>query len=303
MKKVTFIYNSRSGKGKGNILEKLVREGESRDFEINFLSFFDFLENKYEEYLKESEAIFAIGGDGTINGVINRLIDLNIDFPPLVIYPGGTSNDFASIWWSKGKCNPAKAFNAIEKRQVSNVDLGKVNEEYFINVVGAGMFVDVAPETSVAQKQKWGFLAYLNEGLKRLPGYHPFNLTVSHNGREEEVNCYLALVLNSTGAGGFNNLIPNASMEDGLLDVLIVKDRNDSISQTQSIDYSILTLFPKIITDTHLKDKRVLHYKLEKFSLKCFDAIKPVIDGETGPRSCRHFDFSVQKRRVPLLYD
>ena len=303
MGKVIFIHNQKSGKGRDNTLEKLTKEGKLRGFEIIFIPFFDFLENNYSVSLKESEAIFAIGGDGTVNGVIERLVNLGINFPPLVVYPGGTSNDFASIWWSKGKCDPKKAFDAVERRNIFKVDLGEVNGRYFINVAGIGMFVDVASETSSARKQKWGFLAYLSEGIKRFPYYHPLTFTLDYDGKKEEVDCYLMLVLNGRGAGGLNNLIPDTSMDDGLLEVFMVKASGGGESKSKRMEYSILTLFPKVFAGTHLKDKRILHYRLKNFSVNCSEEMKLVVDGEPGTKPTLNLSFSVRRKAIPLLYN
>ncbi|MFW6014646.1 MAG: diacylglycerol/lipid kinase family protein [Candidatus Nanoarchaeia archaeon] len=303
MKKVVFVYNPDSGKAKReNILGELTNEAGSRSFEVVLIPFFDFLKKDYANTLKESKAVFIIGGDGTANGVINQLANSGIDFPPLVVYPGGTSNDFATLWWSGGFCSPKKAFDAVMEDNVYKVDLGKVNDRYFINVAGAGMFVDVASETSSRKKQKWGVLAYLGEGLMKFSEYRPFTIELIHNGKKEKINCYLILVLNSKGAGGLRNLVPGASMDDGLLDVLIVKelDNTNNNKIIENIDYSVFTLYPKILLGSHMQDNRVLHYQLSNFSVECVQELKLTVDGESGPDI--PFNFSLKKQCVPLFY-
>lgn len=303
MEKIIVIYNQKSGKAKReNILGELTNEAVSRSFEVVLVPFFDFLKNNYESVLKESKAVFAVGGDGTVNGVINHLVNDYIDFPPLVIYPGGTSNDFANLWWSGGECNPKKAFDAVVEDKVYKVDLGQVNDRYFINVAGAGMFVDVASETPSRKKQRWGVLAYLSEGLMKFSDYKPFTITFVKDGKKEQISCYLVLVLNGTGAGGLRNLVPDASMNDGLLDVLIIKEaeNNHEYTKFKNMDYSLVTLYPKILLGSHIQDERILHYKLDGFSIECSDELKLTVDGEPGPEV--PFVFDVKKQFVPLLY-
>lgn len=301
MEKLIFIYNPKSGKAKReNILSELTQEAESRGFEVISISFFDFLENDYSHDIKRGRAVFIIGGDGTVNSVINSLINLGIDFPPLIVYPGGTSNDFANLLWSKGECTPKKAFDALIEDNVCKVDLGEVNGRYFINVAGTGMFVDVAFETPNRKKQKWGVLAYLGEGLMKFSEYSPFNIVFTNGGKKEKIKCYLVLVLNSKGAGGLRSLIPDASMNDGLLDVLIIKEPDNNSIKIGNFDYSVITLYPKILLGSHLQDERVLHYKLDSFSVECSQELKLTVDGEPGPEL--PFNFKVKKQCVPLFY-
>ena len=303
MQKVIFVYNPKSGKAKReNILGDLTNEAVSRGLEVVLIPFFDFVKKDYINSLEDSNAVFIIGGDGTVNGVINYLVNTGIDFPPLVIYPGGTSNDFANQWWSGGECNPKKAFDAVMEGNVYKVDLGQVNERYFINVVGAGMFVDVASETPYSKKQRWGVLAYLSEGLAKFSDYKPFTITLAHDGKKEQINCYLVLVLNSKGAGSVKNLVPGASINDGLLDVFIIKDPQNEKGYTKfkEMDYSIVTLYPKVLLGNHIGDERIIHYKLSSFSIECSEDLKLTVDGEPGPEN--FLNFNVKKQSVPLFY-
>lgn len=303
MQKVIIIYNPKSGKAKReNILGELTNEAVSRGFEVVLIPFFDFLKENYTSGIKESKAIFIVGGDGTINGVLNYLVNGDIEFPPLVVYPGGTSNDFANLWWSQGECNPKKAFDAVMEDNICKVDLGRVNDRYFINVAGAGMFVDVASETPSRKKQRWGVLAYLSEGLMKFSDYKPFTLNLSYDDKVEQIKCYLVLVLNSKGAGGVRNLVPDASMDDGFLDVLIIKEpeNRSEYAKFKNMDYSIVTLYPKVLLGSHFQDERTLHYKLSNFSIECSDELKLTVDGEPGPEA--PFNFNVKKQFVPLFY-
>ena len=303
MDKLTLVYNPKSGRiYRENILERLNSEAELNGFEVDNISLFDFLENNYEEFLVDSRALIVVGGDGTINSVVNYLVKFDIKHPPIVIYPGGTSNDFAKLWWSEGKCSQEKVIRSIVENNVYEVDLGEVNGEYFINVVGMGMFMDVASNTSVDKKQKWGFLAYLDYGLRNLYNakYRPFDILFKHGNNKEEIKCYLIFVLNSKGAGGLRNLVPDASIDDGYLDVVIVKGFDNSILNIRGFDYSVFGLYPKILIGNHLDDERVLHYRLKKFSIESNDEIDITVDGEEGGKF--PLEFNTENKKISLYH-
>ena len=98
MKNIVLIYNSNSSKIKRKkLLSKIVKKLEKENFSIYTIPFLEFLEKDHFNFIKESQALFIVGGDGTLNGVVNKLLKNKIEFPPIVIYPGGTSNDFARI--------------------------------------------------------------------------------------------------------------------------------------------------------------------------------------------------------------
>ena len=300
MDKLTLVYNPKSGRiYRENILERLNSEAELNGFEVDNISLFDFLENNYEEFLVDSRALIVVGGDGTINSVVNYLVKFDIKHPPIVIYPGGTSNDFAKLWWSGGKCSPKKVMDSIIGNNIYEVDLGCVNGEYFINVVGMGMFIDVASKTPSDKKQKWGFLAYIDHGIRNFFSYYPFEITLKYDNRGERIKCYLVLVLNNKGAGGLRNLVPDASIDDGYLDIIIIKGLEDNMLNIKGFDYSVFGLYPKVILGKHLRDERVLHYRLKKFSIVSEKNLEVTVDGEEGEGL--PLEFGVENKKV-LLY-
>ena len=153
--------------------------------------------------------IVSVGGDGTLNEVTNGLI-LSESNIPMAIISAGTVNDFATYMklpqTADGFCQMIKDF------QTKKVDVGRVNNEYFINVLAAGMLTDIAYKVPKDKKAVLGKMAYYLEGVKEFPKQ------LSQN---EDI--MLFLVANSKSVGGFADAAPLASVSDGYLDVMIIK--------------------------------------------------------------------------------
>lgn len=166
--------------------------------------------------------IVSVGGDGTLNEVTNGLI-LSESNIPLAIISAGTVNDFAT--YMKLPQTAAEFCAMIKNFQTKKVDIGKVNNEYFINVLAAGMLTDIAYKVPKDKKAVLGKMAYYLEGLKEFPKQLSQNMTLQFKSKEFEdtLDIMVFLVANSKSVGGFADAAPLASVSDGYLDVLIVK--------------------------------------------------------------------------------
>lgn len=216
-------------------------------------------------------AVIAAGGDGTIHQVVKALDRNNID-APLAIFPTGTSNDFAS--YLNLPRNIKLACDIIVKGYTRQVDLGTVNGTSFINVLGGGLLTDVPQKTDVNLKNVLGKLAYYLKGLEQLPNFRPINIEMRCAERVLHESVFFFLVLNSSVVGSFARLVPNAIIDDGKLDVLVVK--------TCSIT-EIIAVFIKFLRGEHLSSPFVEHFQTEAIEIMCDQSLETDIDGEAGP--------------------
>lgn len=274
MKKLKFIYNPYSGDGvfKDNLdylIERFQKAGYMmvpyRSSDINTLdkAFIDI----HEGY----EAICISGGDGTLSSVINIIASQKLKLP-VGIFPFGTANDFAA------HLNIPKNIEAcceiIEKGRTKKVDIGRVNNNYFLNVCSAGLLSDVAYETDTNLKNALGKLAYYMKGIEKLPRFTPFKMRLQYTGNVIEDNFLLLLILNGSSAGGFNRLAPNAEINDGLLDVIAIKNTNIT---------NLFALFLKILRGEHIGDPNLYSFQTDRLGITCEDGCETDIDGERGP--------------------
>lgn len=234
MKRCLILYNVKSGKGSidgalSDICDVFIRGGyEVREKLITFS------ENPLEGE-SDMDLVVVCGGDGTVNFVINSMKRLNLDLT-LGIIPSGTANDFAGALGMKS--NRVKAAEQIISGEEKRVDVGKVNDLYFINVFSFGLFTTTSQHTPDAIKHKIGKFAYIIEGSRELFHLQTLPLTIEHDGVVEDVKGLMLLVFNGETAGKFH-LARQASVRDGLLDVVFLKKTNPFTTVASVLKYLV----------------------------------------------------------------
>jgi diacylglycerol kinase (ATP) len=178
------------------------------------------------------DLIIGAGGDGTMNEIVNGLMEAGSGLP-LAMLPGGTCNDFA---YYMGLPTEVEDFcQMLSRGSVREVDLGWANGRYFINVAAFGMFVDVPFKTSNRDKSILGKLAYYLQGMRDAPEQLFSTMKLSAHWGEEsmETEALLCLIANSASVGGVRFMANKAQVDDGLLDMfLVTKPALQSIGET-----------------------------------------------------------------------
>ncbi|MGG5461892.1 YegS/Rv2252/BmrU family lipid kinase [Clostridium sp. B9] len=273
MKKVRFIYNPYSGENAIlKELDKIITMHQEKGYTIvpyriqkgvDVIQALDVIDSSYEY-------ILIAGGDGTIDTVVNAMKKREIDLP-IGIIPVGTANDFA-----KHLGMPQDAGACVEMILDSyavGVDLGKVNDNYFVNVLSTGLFTDVSQKTDTNLKNTIGKLAYYLKGLEELPNFRKLDVKITANGEVFNEPIYLMLVFNGQTAGNFK-LATKAKVQDGLLDVVIFKACHIP---------ELIPMFIKVLKGEHLNDSRIEYIKAEEILIESNENIVTDIDGERGP--------------------
>ena len=116
----------------------------------------------------EYDFVVAVGGDGTLNEVVNGLIISGSEIP-LAIISSGTVNDFATYLQLPNSTEVDRFCGMIQNFKLKDVDAGKINDEYFINVIAGGILTDIAYRVPKDRKAIFGKLAYYMEGALELP--------------------------------------------------------------------------------------------------------------------------------------
>ena len=206
----------------------------------------------------EYDYVVSVGGDGTLNEVTNGLI-LSKSNIPLAIISAGTVNDFAT--YMKLPQNAEDFCKMIKEFQIKKVDVGKVNNEYFINVLAAGMLTDIAYKVPKDKKAVLGKMAYYLEGVKEFPKQLSQNMTLSFKSKEFEdtLDIMVFLVTNSKSVGGFADAAPLASVSDGYLDVMILKKMDLFLEAPD--------LFIKWILGDHPKHPAIEYFQTKELSV------------------------------------
>lgn len=214
--------------------------------------------------------ILIAGGDGTVDSVVNAMAKSGISLP-IGILPVGTANDFSKFLGMPSDVE--EACKQILSSEVKSVDLGSINDKYFVNVASTGLFTDVSQKTDVNLKNTIGKLAYYLKGLEELPNFRKLHVNILSKEVEFDGEMYLLLVFNGATAGNFN-LATRANACDGLLDIIMFKAVQI---------YELLPLFIKVLKGEHLDSNKVLYFKTDYLKVECHEDIVTDIDGEKGP--------------------
>lgn len=276
MKKIKLIYNSVAGQSKfkyflDTVIEKFTQAG----YEVSIFragkktNIYDFLKDVSDD----TYAIVVAGGDGTVNRVINIMMRNKIKVP-LGIIPAGTSNDFARH--IKMPTNFSKCIDKILSGNIQDVDVGLANDKYFINVCSAGLFTNTSQKVDVVLKNIVGKVSYFIEAINQMFKFKPFHVKIETENDIIIEKVFLFLIFNGSSVGGLDKFTASPSIQDGLFDIIIVKDCKL---------HEASVLLGKILTGKHFSDKNVIYLKekwLKVTKLKG-DCDEPDVDGDLGP--------------------
>lgn len=241
------------------------------------------------------EYIFAGGGDGTLNEVINGIAKVEGAFERIVVglIPLGTGNDFADALGLSEDIETA--LDTLNKKQIKAVDFGKVNDHFFINVSAGGFIAEVSDAVNPQLKSFAGKLAYLLGGAQVIMNYEPVKTKISftnENGQEraEEAEVQMFAVCNSRLVGGGRQIAPDAIIDDGLFDVCIVK----SMSTVEFL--GLLTTFQ---SGTHVENENVEYFRAKSVELNFERETKANADGEVFDAT--RLIYKIYPRKIRLL--
>ena len=293
MKKCAVIYNPNSG----------------RHLKYKFMSQFEKILNEYgydvqifyTEYkghaieivknLEHVDLVLSIGGDGTFNESVtgnymrkDRLICAHI--------PVGTTNDIGvMLGYGKNMINNLKlTLDGVTR----NVDICLINGRPFIYVATIGKFADISYETPRELKKKFGYLAYISEGIKSF-----FNKTKLHDvtyeidGVEYRGLFSFIIVSSANRIAGTNNFYKDVKLDDNKFEVLLC-----NFAKKKDI---IRSLYFLTLYDIE-KVPGIHFYKTDKIKMKFADTPKKAwcIDGEMLDKNGRTYEITID-RNIQML--
>ena len=171
----------------------------------------------------EVDLLIAAGGDGTLNEVVHGLMELPMAARPVLgVVPLGTANDFATGCGIPHDPDQALAL-CMEGKEVP-IDVGKANEHWFLNAASIGFGAEITATTPPELKHLLGPVAYAVMGAILAMNVHHYRGRLTVPDREIAGSGPVAIVGNGRQAGGGVQVTPRARVDDGLLDVLAVRD-------------------------------------------------------------------------------
>ena len=223
-------------------------------------------EIRQEEYSR----IIAAGGDGTVHLCVNAMVKHDIHLP-LGLLPSGTANDFAYYFELPSEMDAQLDIALGDKKTYA--DVGKANDNCFINVTAMGAMVDVSQKTDPNLKNALGSLAYYLKAISELPQVHPINMILTTPEKKHMGQFFFVVVMNGESAGGFRKLSPMSSMNDGKLDVLAFR-------KMPMVELG--PLFVEVMNGRHPENKNVLYFQTDELTIESDEEVYADIDGEKG---------------------
>ncbi|HEX6642074.1 MAG TPA: YegS/Rv2252/BmrU family lipid kinase [Thermoanaerobaculia bacterium] len=163
------------------------------------------------------DVVFAVGGDGTVHETAKRLIGRK---PALGILPIGSGNGFARHIGLVG--DPESSLRACHGGRIETIDTARVNEHPFVGVMGIGFDAVIADR--FASSSVRGLQTYIREGVRTFMEFSAEEYEVTANGTTMRKRAFVIAIANSGQYGNDAKVAPLASLQDGLLDVVIVDD-------------------------------------------------------------------------------
>tara|TARA_R110001583_G_scaffold412_2_gene3802 strand:- start:46013 stop:46894 length:882 start_codon:yes stop_codon:yes gene_type:complete len=291
MQNIHFIINPISGSGNYSIdKELIVANFPKEEFNVTF---------KYTAYKNHAIAltqdsidqkatiIVACGGDGTINEVAGCLVNTSI---VLGIIARGSGNGLASNL--KISKNIEKAIAVIKNQHILRIDVGKVNENYFFSNMGIGFDAEV-----ISQYEKMptrGLISYVKSSIKAFKSYKFSMYEYSLANEEFSIQPFLFFISNSNEMGNNITITPKASLQDGLLDVIIVP----KINKIRMLFFGLLLLIRK-----HYLLKEVTYKQLDSLVIKRNNTsnFNLQIDGELYVMNNDTLKISILKKSLAVI--
>lgn len=218
------------------------------------------------------DGLLVAGGDGTVHEIVNLMMKGNLDLP-LGIIGSGTSNDFATYL---GVNTDLEAhLDTIAAGRTRRVDLGLMDDTYFINVASGGAMACIAHEVNARIKNSLGKMAYYLKGIGELPKFRYFPLKIEADGTHYELETFLFVIINSPVVGSMKNVANGVAVDDGKLDLLSIG--KCSIPKLMSITADLIAGKPVS------ERENVLHVQAKHFRIESGIPVESDIDGECGP--------------------
>ncbi len=217
--------------------------------------------------------IVAAGGDGTINEVVNGIAPLK-HRPKLGIIPAGTTNDYARALKIPRE-DPIGAAKVIAKGQTVKMDIGQAGDNWFVNIAAGGLLTELTYSVPSQVKSLFGYLAYLVKGAELLPRIKPIRMHLEYDGGTYDGKASMFFLALTNSVGGFEQIVPDASLDDGKFTLIVVKTSNL---------IEILQLITMVLNGgRHVNDPRILYVKTSKLVAKPVDEKMMInVDGEYG---------------------
>jgi diacylglycerol kinase (ATP) len=223
LRKIIYLINPIAGtKKKDMIKDLIIRKTRAAGIDFEILPSKENGDYEHLHKIIKKDGITDVvicGGDGTVNSVVNTLQGVHVQ---IGIVPIGSGNSMALA--TKIPIQPGRALDVIFKGKATPIDAFYINEKFSCVLCGIGFDADVAHE--FAKQKTRGLQTYLRISTQKFFSSRPYPFEIKLDDRIIHTDAYFISIANSNQFGNNVTIAPRASLNDGLLDVVIVKKMN-----------------------------------------------------------------------------
>jgi YegS/Rv2252/BmrU family lipid kinase len=284
-----FIVNPAAARGKADKIGYKLNElcaAKGLDFDLEFTKKRGQATDLAHEAANKYECIVAVGGDGTVNEIVNGIVGKKVK---LGIIPVGSGNDFVKALNIPLKLNAA--LDTLVALKTRFVDVGKAGTVYFHNGLGIGFDAWVVEESFKVKKLR-GNAIYLYSVLRTIYGYRAPYMHCCYDNHTREEKLFMISVGNGTSMGGGFKLTPFAQLDDGLLDLTIIKD----LTKWEIYQNLISVYFGK-----HTQMPQVTVGRTKKLEIESEEGFAAHVDGELLSLNIKSLEITIVPKSLEIV--
>jgi len=276
LRKIIYLINPISGTQEKSLISDIIRKktaAQNIPFEILVTSKSGNYENLRKKIVAENITdVVTCGGDGTISTVAGALMDMDLRFG---IIPMGSGNGLALT--AKIPVSPVKALEIIFNGKSSRVDGLYINNQFSCMLCGIGFDAQVAHD--FAKEKKRGLQTYMKISFINFFKARPYTFTIESRENTIQTEAFFISIANSNQFGNNFRIAPQASLRDGLLDIVIVKKMNKLM-----LPFSILGQITGINAvqqlDDHINRRNIIYFQTKNLTIHNTQNAPLHIDGD-----------------------
>ncbi len=227
--------------------------------------------------------LVCVGGDGTMNEVVNGLIDADrpvSEHTRLLVIPCGTGHDLSR---SLGVRSVEDAIRALRDDCVATIDVGRISyldtqtgqltSRYFANVADAGLGGATALRINRTSKRFGGLVSYMSSAVRSVASFEPVTVDVTADGETVfDGRANMVVFANGAHFAGGMRVAPMASLCDGRLEVFVLEDVGRRALITD--------IMPRVYRGSHVGRPGVRHLSATRATVRCDEGMLIEMDGE-----------------------
>ena len=231
-----------------------------------------------------ADLVIVGGGDGTLSAALPGLVDARL---PVGVLPLGTANNLARTLGIPTALGDA--VDLIAAGRTRAIDLGRVNDRYFLITASLGLSVRITEELSDDSKRRWGRMAYAQSALRVLRDARPFHAAIRYDGRTLETRTVQIVVGNGRFYGHAMTVAEDARIDDEHLDFYSIEARHW---------WRLLRLLPALRRGSHGRKREVRALRTRVLTIETRTPHDIDVDGEVGARTPARFSVAPRALEV-----